>query len=130
MFLENQSKFGFDETVQKIQNEFEGKTWKVSAVHDLQQTLRNSGKEVLPVKVFAVCHPKHSGRILERNDERIVSCMMPCRVSVYEKADGKTYVSRINVEPMAQAMSGFVGDVMAATGNEIETIIADLIIQG
>ena len=127
LFFENQSKYGFDETVEKLKAEVEKKTWKLTAIHDLQQTMKTYGKDVLPVKVFAVCHPKHSSRILEKDEERIVSCMMPCRVSVYAKSDGKTYISRMNPAPMAKAYGGIVEEVMTSSANEIEEILAGLI---
>jgi uncharacterized protein (DUF302 family) len=129
MFYENQSRYGFDETVERIKVEVEKRTWKVTATHDLQQTMKTFGKEVLPVKVLAVCHPKHSSKILELDNERIVSCMMPCRISVYEKSDGKTYVSRINPGPMAKAFGGTVEQVMTESANEIEEIIGGIIIR-
>lgn len=127
MFLENESKFGFEETVEKVKTGFEGKSWKISAIHDLQQTLKGFGKEVLPVRVFSVCHPKHSGRILELDDERILSSMMPCRVSIYQKSDGKTYISRINSLSMAQSFEGVMGEVMTGTSLEIEEILKEAI---
>ncbi len=112
LFIENVSKYDFNETVQKLTMEIEQKSWKVSAIHDLQQTLMNSGKEVLPIKVFALCHPKHSGRILEKDEERIVSSLMPCRISVYMKSDGETYVSRMNSAILAKSIGGIIEEVM------------------
>jgi uncharacterized protein (DUF302 family) len=129
MFLENQSKYGFSETIEKLKTAIEKKTWKLTATHDLQQTLKTYGKDVLPVTVLAVCHPKHSSQILELDNERIVSCMMPCRISVYKKSDGKTYLSRINPAPMAKAYGGVVEKVMTDSANEIEEIISDIILK-
>ena len=129
MFLENESKYNFDETVDKLKAAIEQKTWKVTAIHDLQQTMKTYGKDVMPVKVFAVCHPKHSGKILEKDDERIVSCMMPCRISVYQKSDGKTYISRMDPAPMAKAFGGIVEQVMTESANEIELIINEIIVK-
>ena len=105
-FIESKSQFGFEETVAKFTAIAEQKTWKISATHDLQQTMETHGKEVLPVKVFAICHPKHSSKILEKDDERIISSMMPCRVSIYMKSDGKTYISRMNSIAMARILMG------------------------
>jgi uncharacterized protein (DUF302 family) len=129
MFIESESKYDFDETVAKLTVEVEKKTWKLTATHDLQQTMKTFGKDVLPVKVFAVCHPKHSSKILEKDNERIVSCMMPCRVSVYKKSDGKTYISRINPAPMAKAFGGIVEQVMTESANEIEEMINPLVLK-
>jgi uncharacterized protein (DUF302 family) len=129
MFFENQSKYDFDKTIEQIKAEVERKTWKLTAIHDLQQTMKTYGKDVLPVKVFAICHPAQSSKILERDNERIVSCMMPCRISVYEKSDGKTYISRLNPAPIAKLYGGLVEQVMTDSANEIEEIISDIILK-
>jgi len=128
MFLENESKYNFAETVEKLTAEIERKTWKVSAVHDLQETLKKNGTEVLPVKVFAICHPKHSSKILLKDDERIVSTLMPCRVSVYEKSDGKTYISRMNSGVLAKSFGGIIEEVMIASTNDVEEMLSSFIV--
>jgi len=128
IFLENESRYGFDETVEKIAFEFQKRSWSLSFTHDLQQTLAKHGKEVLPVKVLALCHPKHSGHILDKDHERIISSMMPCRVSVYEKSDGKTYVSRINASIMAKSIGGLIETVMTNSSDEVEEILTGLLI--
>jgi len=127
MFLENESKYDFDETVEKLKAEAELKTWKVIAIHDLENTLANNGYEVLPVKVFSVCHPKHSSKILEKDDERLVSSLMPCRVSVYEKSNGKVYISRMNTGELAKSFGGVIEEVMQASTKEIEEILSPLL---
>jgi len=128
MFLENESKYNFPETVEKLKAEIEKKTWKVSTVHDLQETLKKNGTDVLPIKVFALCHPKHSSKILSRDDERIVSSLMPCRVSVYEKSNGKTYVSRMNTGVLAKSIGGIIEEVMIDSSKEVEEILSSLIV--
>ncbi len=127
LFLENESKYDFDETVEKLKTEAEKKTWKIIATHDLQESLKKNGKEVLPVMVLALCHPKHSGKILEKDNERLVSSMMPCRVSVYQKSNGKTYISRMNSAAMAYNFDGVIRQVMTESTAEIEEIIKSLI---
>lgn len=128
MFLENESMYNFDETVEKLSAEIEKKTWKVLVVHDLQEKLKKSGTEVLPIKVFALCHPKHSSKILLKDDERIVSSLMPCRVSVYTKSNGKTYISRMNTAILAKSLGGIIEEVMIASSNEVEEILSSIIV--
>ncbi len=128
MFLENESKYNFAETVKKLTAEIEKKTWKVLVVHDLQETLKKNGTDVLPIKVFALCHPKHSSKILLKDDERIVSSLMPCRVSVYEKSNGKSYISRMNTGVLAKSIGGIVEEVMIASSKEVEEILSSLIV--
>ena len=128
MFLENESRYNFVETVERLTAEIEKRTWKVSAVHDLQETLKKNGTEVLPIKVFALCHPKHSSKILLKDDERIVSSLMPCRVSVYEKSNGKTYISRMNTGVLAESIGGIVEEVMIASSRDVEEILSSIIV--
>lgn len=129
MFFESESIYPFDETVLQLQTEIEKEGWKLISVNDLQKTMKAAGKEVLPVKVFSLCHPKHSGKILANDDDRIVSCMMPCRISVYQKSNGKTYLSRLNPAPIAKSYGGLIDIVMTESANDIEKIIAPLMLK-
>ncbi len=127
VFLETLSPFDFRSTVELLSKEIENKSWKISNVYDLQKTLNQHGKDVLPVKVFSLCHPNHSSRILEKDSERIISSMMPCRVSIYEKADGKTYISRMNSSMIAAGLGGIAEQVMTESANEVEEIIENIL---
>jgi uncharacterized protein (DUF302 family) len=123
LFFESESPYDFERSVEKLTETINEEGWKTPAIHDLQQTMRNFGKEVMPVKVFEICHPKHSSRILEKNDERVVSALMPCRISVYEKENGKTYFSRINSGLLSGSIGGIIAEVMNDATNDVETII-------
>lgn len=109
---EKTSKFGFDQTVEVLKSAAESNGWNVPAIHDLQQSLAKSGKHVKPVKVLEICKPQYSGQMLELNDERIMSVMMPCRISIYEKNDGKVHVALLNVESMAGGLPLHVSKIM------------------
>lgn len=128
LFIESRSKYGFDETVEKVVQAVVDNEWKVLATHDLQQTMQKNGMEVLPVKVFSICHPKHSGKILKTDTDRFITPMMPCRLSVYEKSDGNTYISRLNALSLASSLGGNSGEVMKESFLEVEKIIEELII--
>lgn len=123
LFFETKSKYGFDETVQKLSEIASGSGWKLIHVHDLQETMRKNGKEVLPVKVIEICKPDYAYRLLSEDDQRVYSNMMPCRVSVYEKEDGQTYLSRINSALMASQIGGVVQEVMTAAFADAEQFI-------
>jgi uncharacterized protein (DUF302 family) len=123
MVIETPSKFDFDKTVEMIISEAERREWKVPAVHDLQQSLAKSGKTVKPVKVIEICKPAYSGQMLELNHERIMSVMMPCRISVYTKEDGKTYTALLNGAEMAAGQPVKISEVMKAASDETFEII-------
>jgi uncharacterized protein (DUF302 family) len=97
------------------------------ANHDLQQSLAKAGKSVRPVKVVEICKPAYSGVMLEKSDERIVSVMMPCRISVYEKENGKIYVATLNGRMFAAAMPENIRDTMIGAADEIEEIVKTVV---
>jgi uncharacterized protein (DUF302 family) len=82
---------------------------------------------VKPVKVLEVCKPEYSGKMLEKNDERIVSVMMPCRISIYLKDDGKTYIALINGAALVAGMPENVKKVMTAAADEVNQIVDSVI---
>ena len=109
---EKRSMFSFEQTVEILKSAAEKNGWNVPAIHDLQQSLAKSGKHVKPVKVLEICKPKYSGQMLELNDERIMSVMMPCRISVYEKNDGKVHIALLNVESMTGGLPSYIARIM------------------
>ena len=127
LVIENRSKFNFAETVDLLVAEAEHRNWKVPFVHDLQQSLAKSGKSVRPVKVIEICKPEYSGQMLELNDERIISVMMPCRISVYEKDDGKTYVGLINAGDLATGLQATIARVMKEASDETFEIVRTVV---
>src|SRR5512133_2751135 len=105
IIIEHVSPFDVTSTVEKLIAAAAIKEWQNPAVHNLQQSLAKAGKTVRPVQVIEICKPEYSGKMLEKSDERIVSVMMPCRISVYEKEDGKAYVALLNIAGMISGLS-------------------------
>ena len=127
MLLEDESKYGFEESVERFEASVKEAGWKMPKVHDLQETMFNHGKDVKAVKVIELCHPDHAAKILEKDNERIVSSMMPCRVAIYEKNDGKVYVSRMNSRLMASTMGKLISEVMAEAAAENEKMLKSIL---
>ncbi len=123
MLLEDESKYGFDETVEILTASVESHGWKLPAVHDLQKTMVKYGYDVKKVQVFELCHPEHAARILEADEERIVSSLMPCRIAIYEREDGKVYISRLNSSLMSSLMGGLIKEVMTTAAEQNEEIL-------
>jgi uncharacterized protein (DUF302 family) len=127
MFIENESLYGFTETVEKFTDIVASIGWKVTHIHDLQETLQKNGFEVLPIKVIEICKPSYSVKLLENDKERLYSSLMPCRLSIYETSDGKTRVSRMDSGAMAAQIGGLVNEVMQIAYSDIETLLEPLV---
>lgn len=126
MFREDNYSKDFETTVAKLEKVIEEKGWKTPVVHDLQATMKKFGKDVRSVKVLEICHPDLSYEILSRSEEKIVSSMMPCRISVYEKEDGSVWISRMNSGFLAKPMSPVIRKTMSAAAADVEKIIAEV----
>jgi uncharacterized protein (DUF302 family) len=126
MFREDNNSKDFEVTVANLEKAIEARGWKTPVVHDLQATMLKFGKEVRSVKVLEICHPDLSYQILSQNNEKIVSSMMPCRISVYEKEDGSVWISRMNSGFLAKPMSPVIRKTMSAAAADVEEIIAEV----
>jgi uncharacterized protein (DUF302 family) len=122
-FFESKSRFDFQETASKLSEIIVSGGWKVIYTHDLEETMRKNGFEVLPVKVIELCKPDYAYRILSDDEQRIYSNMMPCRISIYRKADGFTYISRLNTAMLASQIGGVVEEVMTHSFGDAETFV-------
>jgi len=127
MIIEQVSPFSVAETVERLIEAAKQKEWQNPATHNLQQSLAKSGKEVRPVQVVEICKPEYSGRMLELNHERVVSVMMPCRISVYEKEDGKTYVALMNMSAMSAGLPLTVIEPVKNASEETLAIVKSVI---
>jgi len=51
---------------------------------------------------------------------------MPCRISVYEKEDGKTYIALINTGNMSNGMTVKVAELMKSIADESLEIVKSI----
>lgn len=126
-FNEQETNRDFETSVEVFKETAKEKGWSIPTVHDMQKTMAKFGNDVHKAEVFELCHPDHAYEILSRDAERIVMSMMPCRVAIYEKSDGKTYVSAMNTGLMGNMMKGVVPEVMKAASRESDAIIDVLV---
>ena len=124
MMLEDESPFSFDETVQVFEREVADAGWSVLQVHDMQAILDGHGHEVAAVKIFELCSSRYSAEVLVEDDALVISPLMPCRVSIYEKTDGSVHIARMNSELMAKPFGGVIASVMDKAAVETEEVIA------
>ncbi|OHC90899.1 MAG: hypothetical protein A3J99_01575, partial [Sideroxydans sp. RIFOXYD2_FULL_59_7] len=92
MFREVPSPFGMEETVARIQQNVlhAGNGWSLSGLRNAAKPIEMSGINVLPVMMIEACSTNYSAPILKDDSLRFLSNLMPCKISVYKKNDGKT----------------------------------------
>lgn len=126
MFVVEESKFNFEETVDAIVESAELNNWAILHIYDLQASLKKKSFDVAPVYVISLCNPPFANKVLGTDEDRMVSAMMPCRVAVYEKG-GKTYVSMLNAELFARILSKNAKQTIIETSEETIEILKPVI---
>lgn len=113
MLKERPSPYGVEETVEAIKANALAEGWVVAGVKPLHESVRkNGGGELPPVMLVELCQAHHAYRILDEDQNKIVSVMMPCTISVYRKTDGKTYIGTMNAGLLGRMFGGTVAAVM------------------
>lgn len=116
MLKEYQSPYGVDETVAKIKDNALAEGWVVAGVMPIDKSVKkHGGGDLPPVRLVNLCEANHAYNILKGDDTKIVSVMMPCTISVYQKTDGSTYIGAMNAGLMGKMFGGIVAEVMGGT---------------
>ena len=116
MLTERQSPYGVDETVAKITANAKAEGWVISSIQPLHQSVKkHGGGDLSPVILINLCQANHAYNILKEDDKKVISVMMPCTISVYQKSDGYVYVGTMNARLLGTMFGGTVAEVMGGT---------------
>ena len=115
MFSEQVSPFSVEETTARIQQNIQaaGNGWSISGLRNPAKPIEADGGNVLPVLLIEACSTVYSGPILKEDSVRFLSLLMPCKISVYKKNDGKVYIGILNAGMIGRLFGPMVGDIMA-----------------
>jgi len=119
MIVTQQCRLGLDETVSALEKSIVENGWVISTITDMNKSMAKHGVEFTPrVKLIKLCKPEYAKSVLET--DRHISTIMPCTFSVWQGDDGKTYLSKMNMELMAKMFGGNVARVMGGDVAEEE----------
>jgi uncharacterized protein (DUF302 family) len=122
---EQRSPYDFDTTLATITANAKTQGWQVPKTFDFQASLLAHGQpDPGRMTVVKLCSPTHASRMFASDASKYVSVMAPCSISVYEKSDGNTYVSTMNMGLMARLMGDEVGTVLADIARDDAAIVA------
>lgn len=128
MFKTYTSKFGFDETVDKLHDNALNNGWTIPDVRNLQQEYIDSGiKEMTRLKVLYFCNSRGGYSIIQNDEKKAMSVMMPMGVSVYEKKDGSVDIAAMNIGMMGGMFSGETKEVLTDGGERLEASLREII---
>jgi uncharacterized protein (DUF302 family) len=127
MIVEDASAFDFEKTIATLVNTATSQGWSVPTVHHIHNSVSKAGLKVPATSVVELCKPDLAAQILNDEPSRVVSSMMPCRIAVYQGADGRVTVSRMNTGLVSRLFGGLIAKVMARATSESEVIIASVL---
>ena len=98
-------------TCEQLKKAIEANGWHCPAIRDMNKAMARHGIQFdRPVRIVELCKADYAKRVLSTNPE--VSTLMPCAWGVYEGADGKVYVSGMNMGLMGKMFGGTIAEVM------------------
>ena len=59
-----------------------------------------------PVEVYRMCKTPYAQDLLSEENDRKISCILPCSIAIYRKSDGITYISKLNMPLVTQLLGG------------------------
>ncbi len=122
------SRFPFTETVATLQETAAARGWAVPKVYNIQKSLQNAGfADMTPVQILSICQPAQAHRVLREDRNKRVTAVMPCRIGVYEAADGRTYVASMNIGLLGRMFGGTVAEVMGKVAEDEAQILASVV---
>ena len=119
MLTVHESALDFDQTVATIETRATEAGWQVPKIYNLQQSLIKAGhSDMTRLSVISLCQPDHAYNILSDDDNKRVAAMMPCRIGIYETADGAVRVVGMNMGLMSKMFGGAIEEVMGKVSSE------------
>ena len=128
MLSVHQSRLPFEETVSLIQSKTVEFGWKVPKTYDISGAIRKAGHEDMTnLKIISLCHPKHAYDVLKNDQDKRVSAVMPCRISVYEDRSGKVFIAGMNLGLMGRMFGGNIAKVMGRVAKDEKAILESVV---
>lgn len=121
MYDLRKSRLGFDDTVTAIRSAGEKRGWKVGDVVDMQEQMRRAGaKDAKCMKVVNLCPVGANERVAKASAGKAPP--LPCRATVFEGADGKANVVRLNLQTLSKGMQGDLSKVLGELAAEEDAL--------
>lgn len=124
MVYELKSPYGVDETVKVISENAKKQGWVVKKVMDMQKSQKKALNHDIPAtKVMKLGQGKYAYELIKHDDTRFVAAMMPHSIAVYEKNDGSTYISTMNMGLMGKIFGGETDRIMSKVQADDDVIL-------
>ncbi len=70
-----------------------------------------------------MCEPQAAADILKHDKLKKIAVMMPCKVAIYQKSDGKTYISIMNMNLLGTAFGDVVKGITTKLAPQMDKMV-------
>lgn len=126
MLIEVESPLEFDDTLDKLIENAKDAGWKVPGKWrvNFQRNLEKvTGVDIGRNEVIKMCEPEAAVRMLKHDEYKLLTAMMPCTIAVYEKSDGKTYISLMNMEMLGMMYGGEIAEIAKELAPQMKKMV-------
>ena len=126
MLIEIESPLSFDETLVKLEENAKAAGWKVPSKWkvNFQRNLNKvTGTDIGPNRVLKMCEPKAAVKILVHDKFKKLTTMMPCTIAVYEKSDGKVFISLMDMRMLGMIYGGEIKEIADELGPQMMEMV-------
>lgn len=127
MFDVRPSRLGYEETVNAVKTGASKHGWTVGEVQDMQARMQQAGmKQAKRMKIIPTCPAQANERIAKAGGGKAPP--LPCRVTVFEDANGKVMLVRMNTANMAKLVQEpALSKALAEIGAEEDAVFKDIL---
>ncbi len=86
--------------------------WSVNRDHCMVSGIGKQGEE-RELVIYRLCNRQYALAMLEPENTRRIAAVLPCSFALYETAEGKTRLARLNTSLLSRLIGGIPGRVFA-----------------
>ena len=126
MFVESESKYNYEKTIEELKTSLEKNNWDVFTIINRQKHYQEKGFAMKPITTMEVCKPNEAVNIIKHDKYKSMIPMMPMRVAVYENNEGKVMISRMRLRMMKKMMGGPIKVAMKVSYVDLENSVSEV----
>ena len=70
-----------------------------------------------------MCEPFAAAKMLVHDEYKLLTTMLPCTIAVYEKSNGKTYISIMNMEMLGMMYGGVIAEISKEIAPQMQEMV-------
>jgi len=119
------SPYDFEKTVRVIEDRINAKEgWHVITTYDQNaEVIAHGGTPIGKMAIIKYCNGRFASKMLEADERKKFSAMLPKTIGVYEDSKGKVLIAMSNGKVIGKLFGGEVEAIVEEVSREIEAVM-------